>query len=85
VKRGACLLATGNSQVKSGHTEQIFGFSVEPNALAQPHHIFDFVLSWACVSSPMTASSMRGKFNPKSEVELKPCLFSIRLPPHSFA
>ena len=26
-----------------------------PNALTQPHHIFDFVLSWTWVSSPMTA------------------------------
>jgi len=24
--------------------------------VAQPHHIFDFVFSWTCVSSPMTAS-----------------------------
>src|SRR5689334_655162 len=27
-----------------------------PNSLAQPHHILDLVLSWTCVSSPMTTS-----------------------------
>src|SRR5689334_5097838 len=36
-----------------------------PKELAQPHHILDLVLSWTCVSSPMTASYSisRGDFN----------------------
>jgi hypothetical protein len=39
----------------------------EPNALAQPHHIFDFVLSWTWVSRPMTASYSinAGEFLPR--------------------
>jgi hypothetical protein len=38
------------TQDKPGQT---FVFGSAPNALGQdPHHIFDFVLSWTCVSSP---------------------------------
>jgi hypothetical protein len=42
-------------------------FAGAPKALAQPHHIFDFVFSWTCVSSPMTASySMAGAGMPRT-------------------
>src|SRR5882757_3552939 len=37
-------------------TGQTLVFGSEPNALAHPHHIFDFVFSWTWVSRPMTAS-----------------------------
>jgi hypothetical protein len=40
--------------------------SIRVSREKQPHHIFDFVLSWACVSRPMTASySIAEKFNHK--------------------
>jgi hypothetical protein len=37
-------------------TGQTFVFGGAPKSFAHPHHIFDLVLSWTCVSSPMTAS-----------------------------
>src|SRR5438105_4478280 len=37
-------------------TGQTFVLGGAPNTLAQPHHIFDFVLSWTWVSSPIAAS-----------------------------
>ncbi len=37
-------------------TGQTLLFGAAPKALAHPHHIFDLVLSWTCVSNPMTAS-----------------------------
>src|SRR3954469_13263337 len=59
-------------------TGQTFVLGGAPNALAQPHHIFDFVLSWTCVSSPMTASYSisRQKFNhgcPRMHTDFSTC------------
>ncbi len=56
VRRSASSLATGNTPGKPRQTGQTCVFGAAPNSLAQPHHIFDFVLSWTCVSRPMTAS-----------------------------
>src|SRR5947208_15985066 len=56
VNRKASSLATGRTPGKPRQTGQTFVFGGAPNSLAQPHHILDLVLSWTCVSSPMTAS-----------------------------
>src|SRR6185312_544346 len=56
VRRMAYSFATGNTPGKPMHTGHTLVLGGAPKALAQPHHIFDFVLSWTCVSSPMTAS-----------------------------
>src|SRR5512137_743179 len=56
VSRNASSLATGSTPGIPRHTGQTLVLGGAPNALAQPHHIFDFVLSWTWVSRPMTAS-----------------------------
>src|SRR5947209_6374560 len=56
VSLSASSLATGNTPGKPRHTGQTWVLGAAPNSLAQPHHIFDLVLSWTWVSSPMTAS-----------------------------
>src|SRR6266566_7604444 len=56
VSRKAASFATGSTPGKPRQTGQTFVLGGAPNSLAQPHHIFDLVLSWTWVSSPMTAS-----------------------------
>jgi hypothetical protein len=56
VSRSASSFGTGSTPGIPRQTGQTFVFGGEPYWLAQPHHIFDFVLSWTWVSSPMTAS-----------------------------
>src|SRR5207302_2341978 len=56
VSRSASSFATGNTPGIPRQTGQTFVLGGAPNSLAQPHHIFDLVLSWTWVSSPMTAS-----------------------------
>ena len=56
VSRSASSLATGSTPGRPRQTGQTWVFGGAPNSLAQPHHIFDFVLSWTWVSRPMTAS-----------------------------
>jgi hypothetical protein len=45
--------------------------SIRVSCEKQPHHIFDFVLSWTCVSSPMTASYsiIAGEFLPRMNTD----------------
>jgi len=45
VNRSASSFATGNTPGRPRHTGQTFVFGGAPNSFAQPHHIFDFVLS----------------------------------------
>src|SRR5580704_7102570 len=56
VRRRPSSFATGRTPGRPRHTGHTLVFGGAPNSLAQPHHIFDLVLSWTCVSSPMTAS-----------------------------
>src|SRR6516162_8682107 len=61
VSRNASSFATGRTPGKPRQTGQTFVLGGAPNSFAHPHHIFDFVLSWTCVSSPITASYSIGK------------------------
>ena len=64
VRRSASSLATGSTPGRPRQTGQTLVLGGAPNSLAQPHHIFDFVLSWTCVSSPM----MRVKLDHQNRV-----------------
>src|SRR2546425_5115751 len=64
----ASSLATGSTPGRPRQTGQTFVFGGAPNSLAQPHHILDFVLSWTCVSNPMTGSySIRSRIVAKGQ------------------
>src|SRR5437763_13516480 len=56
VRRNASSLATGRTPGRPRQTGHTWVLGGAPNSLTQPHHIFDLVLSWTCVSSPITAS-----------------------------
>src|SRR5439155_26803628 len=56
VRRSASSFATGKTPGKPRQTGQTRVLGGAPNSLAQPHHIFDLVFNWTCVSRPMTAS-----------------------------
>src|SRR5437773_1723829 len=56
VRSGSETISISGTPGRPRQTGQTFVFGSAPNALAQPHHIFDFVLSWTWVSRPMTAS-----------------------------
>src|SRR5204863_5442001 len=62
VRRRASSLATGSTPGMPRQTGQTWVFGGAPNSLAQPHHILDLVLSWTCVSSPITASYSIDRF-----------------------
>src|SRR5688572_19197425 len=56
VSRSASSLATGSTPGSPRQTGQTLVLGDAPNSLAQPHHILERVLSWTCVSRPMTGS-----------------------------
>src|SRR6059036_2356828 len=56
VSRSASSFATGSTPGKPRQTGQTLVLGGAPNWFAHPHHILDLVLSWTCVSSPITAS-----------------------------
>src|SRR6185369_500309 len=47
---------TGRAPGSPKHTEQVFEFGSSPKRVEQPQNSFDSVLSWACISRPITAS-----------------------------
>jgi len=47
---------TGKAPGNPKHTGQVFELGSSPKRVEQPQNIFDSVLSWAWISSPITAS-----------------------------
>ena len=57
----ASRFATGSTPGSAMSTAHACVLGAAPNAVAAPENIFDFVESWACVSSPMTVSHFMPK------------------------
>ena len=58
----AQLLRTGPERVDWGEiweADATLEFGAAPNAVEAPENIFDAVVSWACVSNPMTISQLK--------------------------
>src|SRR3990170_6994509 len=58
----AFLLRTGKTPGRPRQTGQVWELGASPNRVLQPQKIFDAVRSWACTSSPITASYVSSEF-----------------------